>query len=130
MGPVATPVHTYHRVRHGLPATNRGRLGSIPGVPMRILLTAQIETEAGNRALKDGSLATIIEDFARAHHPEAMYFTTEDGRRTAFIVVDMPDSSYLPAMAEPFFTKLNARISGRPVMNVDDLKTGMARLKG
>jgi len=36
----------------------------------------------------------------------------------------------MPAMAEPFFLKLKARVDSRPVMNLDDLRAGMARLKG
>jgi hypothetical protein len=38
---------------------------------------------------------------------------------------DMKDASEIPAIAEPLFAGLNARIQLLPVMNADDLKRGL-----
>ena len=57
--------------------------------------------------------------------PEAAYFTTEGGRRTAFLFFDLKDVSLMPMVAEPFFTNLNAGIEWSPVMNLEDLKSGI-----
>ncbi len=57
-----------------------------------------------------------------------MYFTTLDGRRTAYMVFDLPDPSDTPPFAEPFFTELDADVQLAPVMNVDDLQKGLSQL--
>ena len=80
--------------------------------------------EPGNRAVKDGSLGTVIQRAAQRWKPEAMHFTTFDGKRTAFMVFDLPDTSDIPPFAEPFFTELDAEVEIAPVMNGDDLQKG------
>ena len=42
---------------------------------------------------QDGSIGGLIQSAAERWKPEAMYFGTFDGHRTAFMVFDMPDSS-------------------------------------
>jgi hypothetical protein len=54
----------------------------------------------------------------------------EDGIRTAFIVFDLKDPSELPALTEPLFSNLKANIRMFPVMNREDLETGLGRLSG
>jgi len=89
---------------------------------MRTLLTVTIGADAGNRANKDGSLAKVIEAFTRDFKPEAAYFTTTGGDRTAYFVFDLKDPSAMPSVAEPFFMALNAHVGFRPVMNAADLQ--------
>jgi hypothetical protein len=84
--------------------------------------------ESGNQAIKDGTLGRIIQETAERWKPEAMYFTTFDGRRTAFVVFDLTDSSDMPPFAEPFFMELNADVMYAPVMNGDDLQKGLSKL--
>ena len=84
--------------------------------------------ESGNQAIKDGTLAAVIQRTAERWKPEAMYFTTFNGERTAFLVFDLPDSSGIPSFAEPFFTELNAGVELAPVMNGDDLQKGLSQL--
>jgi hypothetical protein len=95
---------------------------------MRVMATISIPVEAGNRAINEGSLPKVIQEAANRWSPEAMYFTASGGKRTAFVVFDMPDSSALPAFAEPFFSQLNAEIEIAPVMNPDDLQKGLSEL--
>jgi hypothetical protein len=52
-----------------------------------------IPVESGSRAVKDGSIGALIQTAAERWKPEAMYFGTFEGLRTAFMVFDMPDSS-------------------------------------
>ncbi len=84
--------------------------------------------ESGNRAIKDGSLGTAMQRAAQRWKPEAMYFTTFDGQRTAFMVFDLPDASDMPPFAEPFFRELNADVQLAPAMNGDDLQKGLSQL--
>ncbi len=84
--------------------------------------------ESGNRAIRDGTLGTVIQRAAERWKPEAMYFTTFDGRRTALMVFNLPDASDIPPFAEPFFMELNADVQIAPVMNGEDLQKGLSRL--
>jgi hypothetical protein len=71
-------------------------------------------------------LAKVMQDLK----PEAAYFYPENGRRTALLVFDMTDSSRLPVITEPLFSKLKAEISLYPAMNAEDVRKGLDALKG
>jgi hypothetical protein len=94
---------------------------------MRMMMKVQIPAEAGNAAIKDGSLPEIVKSMLEALHAEAAYFTAEDGMRTALIFFDMRDASDIPSAAEPFFMGMNAGITLVPVMNVDELGVGIGK---
>jgi hypothetical protein len=92
---------------------------------MRFLLKASIPVEAGNAAVKDGTLAKKIQSILADLKPEAAYFSDDNGRRTAFIFFHMQDSSEIPAVAEPWFLAFNASLTVRPAMTAEDLAMGM-----
>ena len=61
--------------------------------------------------------------------PEAIYFKTHDGHRGAVVIVDLPDASKLPSLAEPWFLTFNADVDCRVAMTPADLqKTGLEAL--
>ena len=95
---------------------------------MRVMARIAMPVESGNQAVKDGSLAALMQRVTERWKPEAMYNTTFDGKRTAFIVFDLPDSSDMVPFAEPFFRELNAEVQLSPVMSGDDLQNGFAKL--
>jgi hypothetical protein len=96
---------------------------------MRMMMTVQFDTEASNRAIKDGSLPKLMDAALEQLHPESAYFTTHDGARTAFIVIDLQNTSDMPPIAEPFFMGLQAKIDWTPVMNREELKDGLQKLQ-
>jgi hypothetical protein len=96
---------------------------------MRMIMKASIQTEAGSAAIQDGTMAQLLSRTMDELEAEAAYFYPENGRRTAFIVFDMTDSSRLPVITEPLFSALKAEISLYPAMNVDDVRAGLAALK-
>ena len=95
---------------------------------MRMMARVSMPVESANQAIKDGTLGTIMQRAADRWKPEALYFTTFDGRRTAFMVFDLPDTSDIPPFAEPLFMGLDAEIELAPAMNGNDLQKGLSQL--
>jgi hypothetical protein len=94
---------------------------------MRMLMTVQIPTAAGNEAIRDGSLPKIVGAALEGLKAEAAYFTTTGGMRTGLIFFEMADSSDIPPAAEPFFIGLGASITLEPVMNADEMQAGIGK---
>jgi hypothetical protein len=92
---------------------------------VRMLLKMQMEVEAGNRAIKDGSFGEMLEGVMGQIEPEAAYFTAIDGKRTALIFFELQEPSQIPAIAEPFFMGVNAAIELLPVMTAEDVQKGL-----
>jgi hypothetical protein len=92
---------------------------------MRSLLKVSVPVEAGNKALKDGSLAKVISDTMERIKPEAAFFGVEGGKRTAYMFFDLKDSSQMPSIVEPIFLVLQANVEVVPVMNPQELKSGL-----
>jgi hypothetical protein len=88
---------------------------------MRMMLKVNMSTEAGNQLARQGKLGSVLQSILNDIKPEAAYFTDDGGERTGFIFFDLADPSQIPAVAEPWFLALNARITFKPVMNADDL---------
>jgi hypothetical protein len=88
---------------------------------MRFLVKVNIPVEAGNAAAKAGKLGATIQSILADLKPEAVYFTDDNGQRTAFLFLDMQNASQIPAIAEPWFLAFNASIEIHPVMVLEDL---------
>ena len=96
---------------------------------MRMMLRAVVDTDAGNEALRNGTMVKAIEQMVQQLHPEAAYFVgSEDGQRACVVVFDMADSAQLPVISEPLFQTGRARVTLTPCMNIDDLQTGLSQV--
>ena len=79
-----------------------------------------------NAAVKNGSIGEKMKRVMEATKPEAAYFTEQNGRRSAVLIVDLPDASKIPALAEPWFLTFEADVEFRIVMTPADLeKSGL-----
>ncbi len=94
-----------------------------------MMMKVQMDTEAGSRAIADGSLAQVMQETLGKLQPEAAYFGPENGRRTAFIVFDLQDPSQLPTVTEPLFSTMKATIQMFPVMDREGLQRGLEQLR-
>ncbi|MFB6847995.1 hypothetical protein ACFCXS_24525 [Streptomyces sp. NPDC056373] len=95
---------------------------------MRVLFKASMDTEKANEAIRNGTLTKLIQESMEQIKPEAAYFTTDHGKRTAYVVFDMQDSWQMPVISEPFFLQLDAEVSYTPVMNMEDVQKGLSQL--
>ncbi len=95
---------------------------------MRMMLRAVIDTEAGNEAIRNGSVAQMLEQMVKQLNPEAVYFHDEAGQRAFTVVFDMADPSQMPLISEPLYMGAKARVSIIPCMNLDDVQRGLSQL--
>lgn len=96
---------------------------------MRTMVRITVPVEAGNAAIRDGSLPKVVGEALDQLKPEAAYFFTgSSGLRTCLMVIDLKDPSDIPGIAERFYMAMNASVQFTPVMNAADLKTGLAKL--
>ena len=90
-----------------------------------MMLHVSLPVEKANEKIADGSLPRILPAILADPKPEAAYFLTFGGKRTALIFFDLADLSQIPAVAEPFFMAFNADVQFYPVMNAEDLSKGL-----
>ncbi len=95
---------------------------------MRMLLKAQLDTQMASEQIQQGTLGENMERVLDQMKPEAAYFYPENGKRTAILVFDMDDPSQLPALTEPFFQNSGADVHVAPVMDVNDMRSGLQQL--
>jgi hypothetical protein len=89
---------------------------------MRMVLNVSFPVAEFNAAVKDGSAGQKLGRILEEIKPEAVYFTEQNGQRVAIVVVDLPNASRIPALAEPWFLSFNARVEFRVAMTPEDLK--------
>jgi Domain of unknown function (DUF3303) len=92
---------------------------------MRFLMKMEWQAEAGNAALKDPKFGDKMMGLLKEMKAEAAYFTTINGNRGGYIVINMDDASQMVAMAEPLFYGFKAKVEYMPVMLPQDLAKGM-----
>jgi hypothetical protein len=88
---------------------------------MRYILKFSFPIEPGNSALSDPKFGAKMQKLLTDIKAEAAYFTTINGQRGAYVVLQMNDASQIPGIAEPFFLWLKADIEFIPVMTPEDL---------
>ena len=95
---------------------------------MRMMLKFSIPVERGNAAISDGMIAKTLETITTQLKPEAAYFGPTEGMRGGMVFFDLADPSQIIEVVEPLFLNLNATAHLAPVMNIDDLRKGLAKV--
>lgn len=89
---------------------------------MRISMNVTMPHRQFNAFAKDGTVGSKMNKILETLKPEAVYFTDRHGCRSALIIVDLPDASKIPALAEPWFLTFEADVEIHILMTPDDLK--------
>ncbi len=96
---------------------------------MRMMMKVSFPVEKANQTIADGSLPRNMQAILGELKPEAAYFTTFQGKRTAFVFFDLQDPSQMPSVGEPFFLAFNAEVDLYPVMSPADLEKGLSGIE-
>jgi hypothetical protein len=89
---------------------------------MRMIMNVTIPHHTFNAAVKDGTVGAKIGKILEAIKPEAVYFTEQNGKRGAVLIVDLPNDAKVPALAEPWFLTFEADVQIRIAMTPEDLQ--------
>ena len=91
-----------------------------------MLMDVNLPLEPFNTMVKNGTAGEKIQAVLADIKPEAVYFSERGGKRGAILIVDVPDPSKIPSLAEPFFLTFNASVEFHIVMAPEDLaKAGL-----
>jgi len=86
-----------------------------------MLVNVILPVEPFNSMVRSGTagetIGLVIDDIK----PESIYFTDHDGNRGAIMVVEVPDASAIPSIAEPWFLNFEANCEFKIAMTPDDL---------
>jgi len=96
---------------------------------MKVLLKVTLAHEEFNTAVRDGSAGKKMQRILDEQKPAAAYWTEFDGKRTGLLIVELPDATKIPALAEPWFLTFKADVEIHPFMTSEDLaKAGLDAL--
>ena len=96
---------------------------------MKMLVNVSCPIEPFNSMVRNGTVGEIIGRVIDDIKPESIYFTELEGNRGAVMIVDVPDASHIPAIAEPWFLNFEAICEFRIAMTPDDLmKANLTKL--
>lgn len=88
---------------------------------MKMLVNVTCPIEPFNSMVRNGTAGEVLNRIVNETKPESIYFTELDGNRGAVMVVDIPDASYVPIIAEPWFLNFEAICEFRIAMSPEDL---------
>ncbi len=88
---------------------------------MQMIMEVELPNEPFNTLVKNGTAGETLQRILADVKPSVTYFSEQDGRRGAFLLVDVPDPSRVPVLAEPFFVLLDATVKFRVCMTPEDL---------
>ncbi len=91
---------------------------------MRFIMRVTFPPAKFNAAVYDGSAGEKLGRIMAEIRPEAAYFTSMNGSRGGYIIVNMEKTSEMPRFAEPFFLLFDADVEFLPSMTPEDLQQG------
>jgi len=96
---------------------------------MKMLFSVEFPFEPFNTYVRNGSVGKLLASILEDIKPEAAYFSEQDGKRGAILIVEVAGAPDITRIAEPFFLKFNADAKFRILMTPKDLeKAGLEAL--
>jgi len=89
---------------------------------MKFLVKVTLPVDKGNAAMRDGSMSEKLQRIVSEMNPEAIYFVTENGQRTQYLVVNVDDAKQMPSIAEPWWLLFSADVTISPVFTLQDME--------
>ena len=89
---------------------------------MRMMVDFENPPEPFNSMVKKGTAGATLMKIVETIKPEAVYFAARNGKRGGTMIVDLPDASYIPKIAEHLFLAFESKVSFYPCMTPEDLK--------
>ena len=87
-----------------------------------MLLELRFPHEPFNTKVQNGTAGPLMKRILDEIKPEAVYWTEREGHRAGILIVNIDESSEVPALAEPWFLNFNADCQLRIVMSPEDLE--------
>ena len=97
---------------------------------MKFLLKITLSGEKATAAIRDGSMMEKMQRIFEEIKPEAAYFTTENGCRTQYLVINMDSPMDLPAVGEPWWLTFDADVSIMPAFTLQEIESLGPALEG
>jgi hypothetical protein len=88
---------------------------------MKMLVNVIFPIEPFNSMVRNGTAGEIIGRVLESIKPESIYFTEIEGNRAGVMVVDVPNASAVPSIAEPWYLNFEANCEFKIAMTPDDL---------
>lgn len=88
---------------------------------MRMMVQVLLPHDRFNAAVKDGTIGSKIGRILEDIKPDAVYFSEQNGKRSATLIVDVADGTRVPAIAEPWFLTFNADVQFHVLMSPEEL---------
>ena len=88
---------------------------------MRMIMDVSLPNEPFNTMVRNGTAGPKIQQILGDIKPEAAYFTEREGKRGGIFIVDVPEPSAVPRLAEPFFLTFDATVQFHLVMSPEDV---------
>ena len=96
---------------------------------MKMLVNIAFPIEPFNSMVRSGTAGDIIGQVLEDVKPESIFFTEQNGKRGAVMVVEVLDASSIPSIVEPWFLNFEANCEFNIAMTPDDLmKADLAKL--
>jgi hypothetical protein len=87
-----------------------------------MLMTVSFPPDKFNAVIQNGMAGRKIRSIIDEIKPEAVYFTEHEGKRSAVMVVNVPEPWKIPSYAEPWFLTFDAEVEFRIVMSQEELQ--------